>query len=97
MVARTPGEVGLHVVQRVVHPTHVPLIVEAQAVFLGWIGNKRPSCGFLGNHHDVGAVGAYRRIELTDEVDSIKIALVTILVELLLRRIIHAKVEIQHA
>ena len=97
MVARAEGEVGLAVVQGVVHPAHVPLVVEAQATVLGRIGDQRPRGGLLGDHHDVGVVLAHGVIELLHEGDGLEVFLGALLVELLLARVVDAKVEVQHA
>ena len=50
VVAGAPRKIGLHVVQGVVHPAHVPLVVEAQAAVLRRIGHERPRGGLLGDH-----------------------------------------------
>ena len=96
MVARAIGEVGLHVVQRVVHPTHVPLEVEAQAAVLGWVGHERPRRGLLGNHRDIRVVLAHRGVALADKRDGFVVFLGAARVELLEARIVHAKVEVEH-
>ena len=97
MVAWTPRKIGLHVVQGVVHPAHVPLVVEAQAAVLRRVGHKRPCSGLLGHHHHVWIVCLNSAVDLTDKRAGVQIFLGTVLVELLLPRIVDAKVEVQHA
>ena len=97
VVAGTPRKIGLHVVQGVVHPAHVPLVVEAQAAVLRRIGHERPRGGLLGHHHHVGVVGLHGAVDLTDKRAGVQVLLGTVLVELLLARIVDAKVEVQHA
>ena len=97
VVAGAPRKIGLHVVQGVVHPAHVPLVVEAQAAVLRRIGHERPCGGFLGHHHHVGVVRLYGTVDLTDKRAGVQVLLGTVLVELLLARIVDAKVEVQHA
>ena len=97
MVAGAPRKIGLHVVQGVVHPAHVPLVVEAQATVLRRIGHKRPRGGLLGHHHHVGVVRLNSAVDLTDKRAGVQVLLGTVLVELLLARIVNAKVEVQHA
>ena len=97
VVAGAPRKIGLHVVQGVVHPAHVPLVVEAQAAILRRIGHERPRGGLLGHHHHVGVVCLNSAVDLTDKRTGVQILLGTVLVELLLRRIVDAKVEVQHA
>ena len=63
---RVEGDVGEHVV----HPAHVPLVVEAQSETLDRVaGDARPSGGFLGDHHRVGMEHMDNIVELLDEVD----------------------------
>ena len=97
MVAGAPRKIGLHVVQGVVHPAHVPLVVEAQAAVLRRIGHERPRGGLLGHHHHVGVVRLHGAVDLTDKRAGVQVLLGTVLVELLLPRIVNAKVEVQHA
>ena len=96
VVAGAPRKIGLHVVQGVVHPAHVPLVVEAQAAVLRRIGHERPCGGFLGHHHHVGVVRLYGTVDLTDKRAGVQVLLGTVLVELLLAGIVNAKVEVQH-
>ena len=97
VVAGAPRKIGLHVVQGVVHPTHVPLVVEAQAAVLRRIGYERPRGGLLGHHHHVGVVRLHGTVDLADKRAGVQVLLGTVLVELLLAGIVNAKVEVQHA
>ena len=97
MVAGAPWKIGLHVVQGVVHPAHVPLVVEAQAAVLRRVGHERPRGGLLGHHHHVGVVRLHGAVDLANERAGVQVLLGTVLVELLLPRIVDAKVEVQHA
>ena len=97
VVAGAPRKIGLHVVQGVVHPAHVPLVVEAQAAVLWRIGHERPRGGLLGHHHHVGVVCLHGAVDLTDKRAGVQVLLGSVLVELLLARIVDAKVEVQHA
>ena len=96
VVAGAPRKIGLHVVQGVVHPAHVPLVVEAQAAVLRRIGHERPRGGLLGHHHHVGVVRLHGAVDLTDKRAGVQVLLGTVLVELLLAGIVDAKVEVQH-
>ena len=97
MVAGAPRKIGLHVVQGVVHPAHVPLVVEAQAAVLRRIGHERPRGGLLGHHHHVGVVCLHGAVDLADKRAGVQVLLGTVLIELLLAGIVDAKVEVQHA
>ena len=83
--------------QGVVHPAHVPLVVEPQAAVLRRIGHERPRSGLLGHHHHVGVVGLHGAVDLTDKRAGVQVLLGTVFVELLLAGIVNAKVEVQHA
>ncbi len=96
VVARTPGEVGLAVIEGVVHPAHIPLVVEAQAAYLGGTSYQGPGGGLLGHHHGVGVVLAHGLVDVADEVDGLEVFLGALVVELLLAGVVHAKVEIEH-
>ena len=96
MVAGAPWKIGLHVVQGVVHPAHVPLVVEAQAAVLRRVGHERPRGGLLGHHHHVGVVRLNGAVDLADKRAGVQVFLGSVLVELLLTRIVDAKVEVQH-
>ena len=97
VVAGAPRKIGLHVVQGVVHPAHVPFVVEAQTAVLRRIGHERPRGGLLGHHHHVGVVGLHGTVDLADKRAGVQILLGTVLVELLLAGVVDAKVEVQHA
>ena len=97
VVAGAPRKIGLHVVQGVVHPAHIPLVVEAQAAVLRRVGHERPRGGLLGHHHHVREVGLHGAVDLADKRAGIQVLLGSVLVELLLTRIVDAKVEVQHA
>ena len=97
VVAGAPRKIGLHVVQGVVHPAHVPLVVEAQAAILRRVGHERPRGGLLGHHHNVGVMRLNSAVDLADKRTGVQVLLGTILVELLLAGIVDAKVEVEHA
>ena len=71
--------------------------MEAQAAVLRRVGHKRPCSGLLGHHHHVWIVCLNSAVDLTDKRAGVQIFLGTVLVELLLPRIVDAKVEVQHA
>ena len=39
--------------EHVVHPTHIPFIVESQPAAEGGLAHHRPGGGFLRNHHNL--------------------------------------------
>ena len=97
VVARAPREVALHVVQGVVHPAHIPFEVESQAAVLCGIGDQGPCGGLLGDHHDIGEFLAHSAVDLADKRGGVEVLLGAVFVELLVRWVAHAEVEIEHA
>ena len=71
--------------------------MEAQAAVLRRIGYERPRGGLLGHHHHVGVVCLHGAVDLADKRAGVQVLLGTVFVELLLARIVDAKVEVQHA
>ena len=51
MVIFSEIRIQFHVLQEVMHPSHIPFQAEAQAAVLGISGNQRPGCGFFSAHH----------------------------------------------
>ena len=96
VVAGAVREVGLHVVQRIVHPAHVPLEVESQAAVGGGVRHERPRRGLLRDHHHVRVVLAHGVVARADEVDGRVVLLRPARVELLLAGVVDAEVEVQH-
>ena len=67
----------LKVVEAVMHPTHVPLIVEAKAAFghglrHAWIGRR-----LLGNRDHAGMVKMHECVDLSQEFDRLEILATT--------------------
>ena len=57
----------LVVLQRVVHPAHVPLHAEAQAAHVGGARYHRPGGGFLGDGQGVRVIAIHRLVETAQE------------------------------
>ena len=66
--------------QRVIHPSHIPLIIESQAPVLRRTGHHRPGGGFLGDHHDPREGGQNVTVDLPQEVDRLQILSSAVLV-----------------
>ena len=90
-------EISLAIVQRVIHPAHVPLKIKAKSPNLGRIGNQRPSRGLFCNHQNIGMLSLSSLVAETQESTCIKIFLSALMVKALLRRVIDTKIQIQHA
>ena len=67
MVKLTEERVLAEIVERIVHPAHVPFEVEAQAAFGDGLRHAREGRGFLGDHRDTGLVEVHQRVHLLEE------------------------------
>jgi len=95
VVGTVDGVLG-EVIQRVVHPAHVPLEGEAQASGIDRAGDTGPGGGFLGDHGRAGVVLVDEDVEVAQEVDGVDVFLAAVAVGNplpLLSRI----VEVEHA
>ena len=97
MIAWSIRKISLTIVQRIVHPTHVPLKVETKSPNIWRIGNQRPCRGLFCNHQNIGMLLLSGLIAETQESACIQIFLSTLAIKALLRRVIDAKIQIQHA
>jgi hypothetical protein len=61
------------VVERVVHPAHVPLVAEAQAPGVDRLRHARPGGGFLGDGHDRGVVAIDGDVHRPQEVERFEV------------------------
>ena len=68
------------VLERVVHPAHVPLEAEPQAAHEGGLGDARPRGRLLRDHGDAGYALVDRRVQLLQEGDGIEVLAATELV-----------------
>src|ERR1700740_3550678 len=65
--------VGRKIFQGVVHPSHVPFKVEAQAAEIGGAGNAGPGGGFFGDGEDSGEAFVRDGVERFEKLDGIEI------------------------
>ncbi|MNO91649.1 hypothetical protein D3C76_832010 [compost metagenome] len=63
----------LNVVQRIVHPAHVPFIGKAQAALLRALADPRPGRGLFGNHQRPRCFQRDDVVEVTQEVDGLEV------------------------
>ena len=68
-----PHRVLVHVLQRVVHPPHVPLQAEAEAAVGSGMGHATPGGRLLGDHDDSRVALVRRRVRLLKERDRLEI------------------------
>ena len=84
-----------HVLEHVVHPAHVPLVVEAHAPHVDRLRDQRPGRRFLGNHQGLRMVLEDALIEFLEEVHGLEVARVAVLVRRPLA-VLAAIVEVEH-
>jgi hypothetical protein len=68
------------VVQRVVHPAHVPLQAEAEAAHVGRRGDATPARRLLGHRDDAGRAPVDRGVRLLQELDRVEVLPAAVLV-----------------
>ena len=66
MVAPVDG-IARHVVERVMHPAHVPFVAEAQAAEMNRMRHARPGSRLLGDRHRTGIGGIELGVHLAQE------------------------------
>ena len=62
-----------HVLERVVHPAHVPLEAESEPAGVRRAGYQRPRGRFLGHHHDAGVLRVDARIQVLQKADGVQV------------------------
>ncbi len=73
LVVRAVHRIALDVLQRVVHPAHVPLEPEAESGAAGRRGDAGEARGFLGDHRDPGVALVGRGVDLLEERDRLEV------------------------
>ncbi|MNZ71596.1 hypothetical protein D3C78_899610 [compost metagenome] len=71
MMMRAPPEIMLYVAQSIIHPSHIPLVVESETTFMSWRCNSRPSTGFFCHHQCFRIVLKYRLIQVLNKFDGL--------------------------
>ena len=73
MVVAAVDRVPLEVVERVVHPPHVPFEAESEAPEVHGPADAGPRCRFLGDHQDAGVLSVDRGVQLLQELDRLEV------------------------
>ena len=63
VVALSKQRIQRHVAQHVVHPAHVPFIIESETAHVSRLRHHRPRGAFFGNHHDLRHLGKNRLVQ----------------------------------
>ena len=80
VVVAAVNRIFFEVVERVVHPSHHPLLPKAQPTRVGWPRYARPGSGFLGHGEGVGKGPIYALVELAQKGNGLDIFLPPVLV-----------------
>ena len=80
MVVAAVHRLLAEVVERVVHPAHVPLEVEAQPALGGGSRHRRPGGRLLGGHQHAGLVAVGDLVQLPQEADRLEVLAPAVLV-----------------
>ena len=67
-----------HVVNKVIHPAHIPLHIESQAVILYAAGNLWPGCGFLRDQKRVRMLFLKDGIQMLQEFNGFQILIASV-------------------
>ena len=67
MVVAAVDGIEREVLERVMHPAHVPLEAEAEPAHEDRAADPRPRRGFLGDHHDAGVEAVDVLVELLEK------------------------------
>ena len=95
MIPLAIDRIKAHILEHVVHPAHVPLVIEAHTTHIYRLGNQRPSRRFLGNHECLWMILENSLIELAQEIHGFEIARIAVFIRLPLA-IFAPIVQIQH-
>ena len=80
MIALAEQRIELHVLQEVVHPTHVPLHGESESVILDLGCNLRPCGGFLSDHDCTLISSEQTGIHMLKELDGFEVLVLAVFV-----------------
>ena len=89
-------EICAHVVQSIIHPSHVPFEVESQTSHFRRTGYQRKCTAFFCDSKSAREITSNHLIELTDEAYCIKICIASILVIYEISLVSLAEIQIQH-
>ena len=87
--------IALLILQKVVHPAHVPLEVEAETAVDRRAGDHRPCRGLLSDHDRTGAALMDNRVEMAEEFNCLEVLVLTVLVGNPLT-VLSAVIQIEH-
>ena len=80
VMIRSPQRIEGHIGEHVVHPAHVPLVVEAKTAVGYGTGYHRPGGGFLSDHHNGRMMQVNGGVQSLDELDRLEVLVTAVLV-----------------
>ena len=72
--------IQFHVIQKIMHPSHVPFISEIQSAVLGFSGYHRPCGGFLCDHNCSRISAADQCIQMAEKFNRFQVFIFTVLI-----------------
>ena len=93
MESRSPKRIGLCIGERIVHPAHVPLEVEAETAVRRGLRDHGPRRRFLCDHHRVRESGKDLRVEAAEKRHGVDVLFSAVFVG---SPLLSAVVEIEH-
>ena len=82
MIVLAEQRVQRHVAEHIVHPSHVPFVIESQSADVDGLGHERPGRRFFGNHQGLRVFLEDGRIEMAQEVDGFQVFPAAVLIGL---------------
>ena len=73
MMSAAEHRIVFHILDEVIHPSHIPFIVKAKTVVLQIPGDLRPCGGFLGNQHRVRNLFFEDTVQVFQEIDRFQV------------------------
>ena len=80
MIALAEQRIKLHVLKEVIHPAHVPLEGESEAVFFDLACDLRPGCGFFSDHDSAFISAEQAGIHMLEELDGFEVLVLAVLI-----------------
>ena len=78
MIVFTEIWIQFHVIQKIMHPSHIPFITEIQSIFFDWTCHFRPCCRLLCNHYNTRISTENQCIDVLKKLNRLKIFISTI-------------------
>ena len=95
MVVFSEVRIQFHVIQKIMHPSHIPFQREAKSIFLHFSGHLRPCSRLLRDHHGAFVSSKNQRVQVLKELNRLQILISAVFVRHPLA-ILFSVIQIQH-